>query len=60
MEAIHMSMKVELDNLAEEISCLSTEQIVEFVLKVDDYAMDLGLTKALVKSLKKVIKREEG
>lgn len=60
MESIHMSMKVELDNLAEEIACLSTEQIVEFVLKVDDHAMDLGLTKALVKSLKKVIKREEG
>lgn len=60
MTEISLRLPVDPDELAAELSGeMDHEQLIEFILHIDEYTADLDFTKKLVKKLNKVIKKEK-
>jgi hypothetical protein len=55
MSSVTVEANLDLDNLAGSISCLPEEDVLKFILRIDDLMCDEGFTKALRKELKKAL-----
>lgn len=60
MTEINLRLPVDPEELAAELTGeMDHEELLRFVLHIDEYTADLDFTKKLVKKLNKVIKKEK-
>lgn len=62
MSEVYLYLNVDLENLATELATsgdVSDDELIKFILQIDQIAFDVETTKKLIKKLKKVVKEND-
>lgn len=57
---LYTTAKVSLEELADDLAFLTHEELIEFIMRIDELVGDWDFTKELHKRLKKEVKKLKG